>query len=108
LRESYRNLLALALAHRRIFVAGFLTVVIASFALVPLLGSNFFPSVDSGEIALHVRPQVGTRIEDASAMFGNIEQEIRKTIPPSENCPRSSIISACRSARLTRSITIQA
>jgi multidrug efflux pump subunit AcrB len=83
-RESYRNMLALALAHRRVFVAGFLTVVIASFALVPLLGSNFFPSVDSGEIALHVRPQVGTRIEDASAMFGNIERDIRKTIPPGE------------------------
>jgi multidrug efflux pump subunit AcrB len=84
LREAYRNLLGMALAHRRVFIAGFLTVVIASFALVPLLGSNFFPSVDSGEIALHVRPQVGTRIEDASAMFGSIEQEIRRTILPRE------------------------
>jgi multidrug efflux pump subunit AcrB len=84
IRESYRNLLAMALAHRRIFVAGFLAVIVASFALVPFLGSNFFPSVDSGEIALHVRPQVGTRIEDASAMFGRIEQEIRKTVPPGE------------------------
>jgi CzcA family heavy metal efflux pump len=83
-REAYRNLLAMALTHRRVFVIGFLIVVIASFGLVPFLGSNFFPSVDSGEIALHVRPQVGTRIEDASAMFGNIEQQIRKTIPPGE------------------------
>jgi len=40
--------------------------------------------VDSGEIALHVRPQVGTRIEDASATFDKIEQEIRRTIPPGE------------------------
>jgi len=84
IRETYRNLLAMALSHRRIFVIGFLTAVVASFALVPFLGSNFFPSVDSGEIALHVRPQVGTRIEDASAIFGRIEQEIRKTIPPAE------------------------
>ncbi len=83
-RESYRNLLVMALVHRRVFIAGFLVVVVASFALLPALGSNFFPSVDSGEIALHVRPQVGTRIEDASAMFGNIEQDIRKTIPPGE------------------------
>jgi multidrug efflux pump subunit AcrB len=83
-RESYRNLLAMALGHRRIFVAGFLIAVVASFGLLPFLGSNFFPAVDSGEIALHVRPQVGTRIEDASATFGNIEQEIRKTIPPAE------------------------
>ena len=83
-REGYRNLLAMALAHRRLFVVGFLAVVIASFGLAPLLGSNFFPSVDSGQITLHVRPPVGTRIEDASAMFGDIEQTIRQTIPPSE------------------------
>ena len=83
-RESYRDLLAMALAHRRAFIAGYLVLVLASLALVPFLGSNFFPSVDSGQITLHVRPQVGTRIEDASAMFGDIEKEIRKTIPPQE------------------------
>ncbi len=83
-REGYRNLLAMALAHRRVFVVSFLAVVIASFSLIPFLGSNFFPSVDSGQITLHVRPPVGTRIEDASAMFGDIEQQIRRTIPPGE------------------------
>jgi multidrug efflux pump subunit AcrB len=83
-RENYRNLLAMALAHRRIFVIGFLAVVIASFGLAPFLGANFFPSVDSGQITLHVRPPVGTRIEDASAMFGDIEKQIRQTIPPNE------------------------
>ena len=85
-RERYRNLLAMALAHRRIFVIGFLAVVLASsFVLVPFLGSNFFPNVDAGEITLHVRPPVGTRIEDASAMFGDIEQAIREVIPPRRN-----------------------
>ncbi len=84
LRETYRNLLAMALVHRRVFVIGFMAVVIASFGLAPFLGSNFFPAVDSGQITLHVRPPVGTRIEDASAMFGDIEQQIRQTIPPAE------------------------
>jgi len=83
-REGYRNLLAMAMAHRSIFIIGFMGVVVSSFALVPFLGSNFFPSVDSGQIAIHVRPPVGTRIEDASAMFGDIEKEIRQTIPPRE------------------------
>ena len=59
-------------------------MVFASFALTPFLGANFFPSVDSGQITLHVRPPVGTRIEDASAMFGQIERQIRQTIPPQE------------------------
>ena len=83
-RENYRNLLAMALANRKIFVIGFLVVVVLSFGLEPFLGSNFFPAVDSGQITLHVRPPVGTRIEDASAMFGDIERAIRKTIPPRE------------------------
>jgi CzcA family heavy metal efflux pump len=84
LREGYRNLLAMALAHRRAFVIGYVVVVAASFALAPFLGEDFFPSVDSGEIALHVRPPVGTRIEDSSAEFGRIEQTIRQTIPAPE------------------------
>ncbi|HEX3664611.1 MAG TPA: efflux RND transporter permease subunit [Rhizomicrobium sp.] len=84
LRENYRNVLAMALAHRRIFVIGFLSAVVLSFGLFPFLGSDFFPSVDAGQITLHVRPPVGTRIEHAAAMFGDIEREIRKTIPPHE------------------------
>jgi multidrug efflux pump subunit AcrB len=83
-REGYRNILAMALDHRRIFVIGFLVCVLASFVLYPFLGSNFFPSVDAGQITIHVRPPVGTRIEHSAAMFGDIEREIRKTIPPRE------------------------
>ncbi len=84
IREGYRNLLAMSLAHRRPFVIGFLIVVLASFVLVPFLGSNFFPSVDAGLITLHVRPPVGTRIETAAATFGDIERKIRTVIPPRE------------------------
>ena len=83
-RESYRNLLALALARRVRFVAGFLIAVVASFGLAPFLGSNFFPAVDAGAITLHMRPPVGTRIEDASATFGRVEAAIRGVIPPAE------------------------
>ncbi|HEY4124749.1 MAG TPA: efflux RND transporter permease subunit [Rhizomicrobium sp.] len=83
-REGYRNLLAMAMDHRRAFVIGFIVAVVASMGLIPFLGSNFFPSVDAGQITLHMRPPVGTRIEEASALFGDVEQEIRKVIPPGE------------------------
>src|ERR1700761_4772276 len=81
-RENYRNLLAMALANRRIFVIGFLAFTLVSFVLFPFLGSNFFPAVDAGQITLHVRPPVGTRIEDTTQQIATIEDEIRKTIPP--------------------------
>jgi CzcA family heavy metal efflux pump len=81
-REGYRNLLAMALAYRGRFVIGFLLIAFGSFGLYPFLGSNFFPAVDSGQIELHVRPPVGTRIEDAAAIFGEIERTIGQVIPP--------------------------
>jgi multidrug efflux pump subunit AcrB len=83
-REGYRGVLALALENRGVFIAGFLGCVILSFALLPLLGENFFPSVDSGEMTLHVRAPVGTRIEDTAALFDHVEQAIRRTVPPKD------------------------
>jgi multidrug efflux pump subunit AcrB len=84
IRVGYRDVLALALASPRKFVAGFLGVVLLSFLLVPFLGQNFFPSVDSGEINLHVRGPVGMRIEETASLFDRVEQEIRNTIPPGQ------------------------
>ena len=84
IRAHYRTLLELALTHRRVFVAGFVAIVLASFLLVPTLGRNFFPAVDSGQILLHVRLQVGTRIEDSAATFARIQGAIRQIIPPAE------------------------
>ena len=59
-------------------------VVVLSFALVPLLGRNFFPAIDAGQINLHVRAPTGTRIEQTAAEFDVVEQQIRRTIPPDQ------------------------
>ena len=83
-RGGYKSLLERALALRWVFVGGFLLVVLASFTLAPFLGQNFFPSVDAGQIKLHVRAQTGTRIEETSRLVGLVEAEVRRTIPPSE------------------------
>jgi multidrug efflux pump subunit AcrB len=84
IRTRYHDLLQLALSHRRAFVVGFVGVVLASFLLVPMLGRNFFPAVDSGQILMHVRLQVGTRVEDSANVFAGIETAIRQIIPPAD------------------------
>jgi len=84
LRDGYRGLLALAIAHRRAFVGGFIGIVAASFLLTPFLGRNFFPQVDGGQILLHVRAPVGMRIEETAARFAQVENAIREVIPPAE------------------------
>jgi len=83
-RSGYRDVLTLALRHRPTFVIGFLAFVCASFALVPFLGQNFFPSVDAGQILMHVRLQVGTRLEESANQFADIQKVIRKIIPPDQ------------------------
>ncbi|RSV44375.1 AcrB/AcrD/AcrF family protein [Sphingomonas sp. ABOLE] len=84
IRLYYLSLLGFALARRKAFVPGFLLVVLASFALIPMLGQTFFPSIDAGQINLHVRAPVGTRIEETAALFDRIEDRIRGVVPPDQ------------------------
>jgi len=83
-RAGYSGVLHLALEHRKVFIAGFLGFVLLSFLLVPGLGSNFFPDVDGGQILVHVRAPVGTRMETTAAEFADIQKAIRQVIPPDE------------------------
>jgi len=83
-RDGYFGLLTLALSHRKPFVIGFLGFVVLSFALVPTLGRDFFPAIDSDSLSMHVRAPMGTRVEETAAEFDHIEKAIRQVIPPDE------------------------
>ncbi|MBC7697492.1 MAG: efflux RND transporter permease subunit [Bacteroidia bacterium] len=83
-RAGYKDLLVMAVAHRRIFVMGFLGMIMLSFLLIPFLGRNFFPAVDGGQILMHVRVPVGTRVEDTAARFAAIQSSIKRVIPADE------------------------
>ncbi|XGA69664.1 efflux RND transporter permease subunit [Duganella sp. BuS-21] len=81
LRAAYSAVLASAVGKRKPFIIGFMAVVLLSFGLLPFIGSNFFPSVDSGQVLMHVRVPVGTRVEETAVRFARIEQAIRRVIP---------------------------
>ncbi|WP_045226743.1 efflux RND transporter permease subunit [Methyloterricola oryzae] len=84
LRGQYAATLEMAIQSRFRFVAGFAVFVLASFLLVPFLGQNFFPSVDAGQIQIHVRVPNGTRVEETANRLAAIEEVIRGAIPNSE------------------------
>jgi multidrug efflux pump subunit AcrB len=84
LRTRYGRLLAYLLDHRGFLVITFAVFVIASLSLTPLLGKDFFPSVDAGLMKLHVRSPPGTRIEETERRLFAVEREIKKVIPASE------------------------
>jgi multidrug efflux pump subunit AcrB len=90
LREGYKNLLTAALASGSRFAAIFLGAMAATsllaFPLGPLpgLGQDFFPSVDGGQIKLHLRAPTGTRIEETAVLCDSVEATIRGVIPRDE------------------------
>ncbi|HUJ30427.1 MAG TPA: efflux RND transporter permease subunit [Candidatus Acidoferrum sp.] len=83
-RDRYHRLLGVCVHHRSAFMICFFSACILSFALLPFVGQDFFPSVDSGEFKLHMRAPTGTRIEETAAICDRVENDIRAQIPPSE------------------------
>src|ERR1700735_297729 len=83
-REGYHRMLEWVLAHRAVTASAFMAFALASMALLAVIGENFFPYVDAGQMRLHVRCPTGTRIEEAAAIFSSIETKIRQVIPPQE------------------------
>jgi len=88
-RDGYHRLLEGALRGPWRFAVLFMAGVMLCFALLPLLGRDFFPSVDSGQIKLHVRAPSGTRIETTAQLCDRIEAVLREVIPEHE---RSGIV----------------
>lgn len=83
-RLRYRGLLHLFLENRLRVVAGFFAVCLASFALAPFLGQDFFPRVDGGQIALHLRARTGTRIEETTKLADQVGVALKEVIPANE------------------------
>ena len=81
-RERYHRLLERCLHHQKAFLIGFFAACVVSVVfLVPWLGQDFFPAVDSGQFKLHLRARTGTRIEETARLCDLVEQSIREQIP---------------------------
>jgi len=84
MRASYTSLLHWVLDHPAPVLTAFLAFVGGSLLLAGLVGRDFFPTVDSGQMRLHARTPSGTRIETTETIFAAIENEVRQQIPPAE------------------------
>ena len=83
-RLFYGGLLAWALTNRTAVVAGFSVLVLVSCSLLLIIGKDFFPNVDAGQMRLHVRCPAGTRIEQTEQYYAAVEDSIRKVIDPAD------------------------
>lgn len=84
LRDGYAAVLGAMLARKgrvALLLVGFWS---ASLGLYGVVGQDFFPSVDAGQMRLHVRAPAGTRLEEMPAIIDRIEADIRRLIPPTQ------------------------
>src|SRR5215813_13372603 len=84
MRHAYSRSLAGLVRHRFIIPAGMAGVLVLGAVLFPLVGRDFFPVIDGGQIQLHVRAPAGSRIENTERIFQEVENKIREVIPDSE------------------------
>ncbi|MEO7142900.1 MAG: efflux RND transporter permease subunit [Bryobacteraceae bacterium] len=84
LRFRYTGALDWSLEHRGPVLVVFMAVSFASLGLAWMVGRDFFPVVDAGQLRLHARPPAGTRIEEAELRFAAIDSQIREIIPANE------------------------
>jgi multidrug efflux pump subunit AcrB len=83
-RAGYHELLETAMQHRGAFTLAFMALGASAFLLLPWLGRDFFPSVDAGQVRLHLRAPSGTRIEQTAPLCDAVEDLIRRTIPAAD------------------------
>ncbi len=84
LTTRYSRLLHLALRHRGLFLGGVGLLFVASLGLLPLIGREFFPQVDSGQITIYLRCPTGTKIEKTNERVGRFEAFLKEHIAPSD------------------------
>ncbi|MEA1962379.1 MAG: efflux RND transporter permease subunit [Bacillota bacterium] len=78
LGERYKTLLEWSLGHRKIVIITVTVMMIASFAVMPLIGAEFLPKMDSGEISIVIDTDKGSQIEHTDAVISQIEEQLRE------------------------------
>jgi multidrug efflux pump subunit AcrB len=84
MRGNYARLLTGLLNHRFIIPGVMATILLLGGVMLTLVGRDFYPAIDGGQIQLHVRAPAGTRIEETERIFHAIEDKIREIIPENE------------------------
>ena len=81
---GYASLLAAALRHRLRTTAAALVFLALGGALLPFVGQDYFPQIQSSQMTLHIRTRPGMRLETAEKVFSQVGDVVREIVPPDE------------------------
>jgi multidrug efflux pump subunit AcrB len=80
----YQRRLNWALEHRKTLIGGILVGLASALAVLPLVGTEFFPESDESQFLVQVRAPVGTRVEETERLIKKMEDIIRASTKPEE------------------------
>jgi hydrophobe/amphiphile efflux-1 (HAE1) family protein len=80
----YQRQLSWALDHRKALIGGILVMLGSALAILPLVGTEFFPESDESQFLIQVRAPVGTRVEETERIVKRMEDIIRSSTKPEE------------------------
>jgi multidrug efflux pump subunit AcrB len=83
-RRGYVRILTMLLKRRGIVPVVAASMLALGAVMFAMVGRDFFPAIDGGQIKLHVRAPAATRIEATERIFQEIEDKIRDVIPASD------------------------
>ncbi len=83
-RSSYGSALQWSLENRIVILIVFVMIFGSALLIFPFVGEDFFPSIDAGQLRLHVKAPSGTRIEVTEEIFQDVENEISQIIHPND------------------------
>ena len=71
--QHYQGLLHLALSHRKAVVSGVVGIFAGTLFLIPLIGTDFFPSSDEGQIRMSMRLPVASSLGETIKVVEKVE-----------------------------------
>src|ERR1700731_2460298 len=80
-RRGYVRVLTMLLKRRLILPVAAALMLALGGVMLTVVGRDFFPAIDGGQIKLHVRAPAETRIEASEGIFQEVEDKIREVIP---------------------------
>ena len=83
-RNAFGRMLESVLLRWKFVLACVVALIVVTGALVPVVGTDFFPAADVGIIKLHVRAPKGNRLEGTERIMAAVEERIREIIPAKE------------------------
>src|SRR5512136_38122 len=79
--QHYQSLLDLSLSHQRIVISGVVGIFVGTLFLIPLLGTDFFPKTDEGQLRMTVRLPVGSSLDETVKSVSKVEGIVFEEVP---------------------------